>query len=207
MGLYLCAATLNQAALAQGQARRAAVCWIAARPASWSGQPAAGARRGSAASRSASRSPPALLCALLYLIYRNPRPRRRGHARARLAARSSRHGWRPPTRRLRPAPATRRRPRGDPPVSSGRVRVAEDRRAGDEKRRPRLRDADDASRRRSRRRPRLPAPPATSPSRRTLSADVGMNDCPPQPGLTVMHRTMVGGLRQLARPPRPGCRD
>ncbi len=28
MGFYLCAATLNQAALAQGQARRAAVCWI-----------------------------------------------------------------------------------------------------------------------------------------------------------------------------------
>jgi O-antigen/teichoic acid export membrane protein len=27
MGFYLCAATLNQAALAQGQARRAAVCW------------------------------------------------------------------------------------------------------------------------------------------------------------------------------------
>jgi O-antigen/teichoic acid export membrane protein len=29
MGFYLCAATLNQAALAQGQARRAAVCWVA----------------------------------------------------------------------------------------------------------------------------------------------------------------------------------
>ena len=28
MGLYLGAATLNQAALAQGQVRRAAVCWI-----------------------------------------------------------------------------------------------------------------------------------------------------------------------------------
>ncbi len=28
MGLYLCAATLNQAALAQGQVRRAAVCWV-----------------------------------------------------------------------------------------------------------------------------------------------------------------------------------
>jgi O-antigen/teichoic acid export membrane protein len=29
MGFYLCAATLNQAALAQGQARRAAACWVA----------------------------------------------------------------------------------------------------------------------------------------------------------------------------------
>jgi O-antigen/teichoic acid export membrane protein len=29
MGLYLCAATLNQAALAQGQVRRAAICWVA----------------------------------------------------------------------------------------------------------------------------------------------------------------------------------
>lgn len=28
MGLYLCAATLNQAALAQGQVRRAAACWV-----------------------------------------------------------------------------------------------------------------------------------------------------------------------------------
>ena len=31
MGLYLCAATLNQAALARGQVRQAAVCWIALR--------------------------------------------------------------------------------------------------------------------------------------------------------------------------------
>ena len=29
MGFYLSAAALNQAALAQGQARRAAVCWVA----------------------------------------------------------------------------------------------------------------------------------------------------------------------------------
>jgi O-antigen/teichoic acid export membrane protein len=30
MGLYLCAATLNQAALARGRARHAAACWVAA---------------------------------------------------------------------------------------------------------------------------------------------------------------------------------
>ena len=37
MGFYLTAATLNQAALAQGQARRAAVCWIACAAASSAG--------------------------------------------------------------------------------------------------------------------------------------------------------------------------
>ena len=54
MGLYLGAATLNQAALAQGQVRRAASAGSRARPAS-SSEPAADPRRRSAASRSASR--------------------------------------------------------------------------------------------------------------------------------------------------------
>jgi O-antigen/teichoic acid export membrane protein len=74
MGFYLAAATLNQAALAQGQARRAAACWLvcAAAFVGWNLVPgieiflrvelgfAGGA---------------ALLCGLLYLVYRRPHPR------------------------------------------------------------------------------------------------------------------------------------
>ena len=79
------ARTLNQAALAQGQVRRAAVCWISC------------ARRPSSAGTCSPSSmiPPGrgrlhlrggALCALLYLIYRSPRAARRGRARPRLAA-------------------------------------------------------------------------------------------------------------------------
>jgi O-antigen/teichoic acid export membrane protein len=72
MGLYLAAATLNQAALARGHARRAAICWVASAAAfvgfllvpGWDDRVvqlevgyAAGA---------------ALLCALLYWLYRRP---------------------------------------------------------------------------------------------------------------------------------------
>jgi O-antigen/teichoic acid export membrane protein len=73
MGFYLCAGTLTQAALAQGQARRAALCWGAA-----------------AVLFAAVNLSPALddlrrvevafgltaiaLCALLYLVYRRPHP-------------------------------------------------------------------------------------------------------------------------------------
>ena len=74
MGFYLSAATLNQAALAQGQARRAAFCWIgcAAGFVIWNlaatgdvfRQVEVGFAVGAAA-----------LCALLYLLYRNPKPR------------------------------------------------------------------------------------------------------------------------------------
>lgn len=73
MGFYLSAATLNQAALAQGQARRAAACWVACAAGFivWNltgtmdvfRQVEVGFAVGAAA-----------LCALLYLLYRNPRP-------------------------------------------------------------------------------------------------------------------------------------
>ena len=53
MGLYLCAATLNQAALAKGQVRQAAVCWIALRSRSWSGPPCRSSATSSCGSRSA----------------------------------------------------------------------------------------------------------------------------------------------------------
>ncbi|MGH2952865.1 MAG: lipopolysaccharide biosynthesis protein [Solirubrobacterales bacterium] len=75
MGFYLCAQTLSQAALAQGQVRRAAACWA-----------------GSAAVFVVINLIPALevfrrvevafaatavvLCGLLYLLYRQPHPRR-----------------------------------------------------------------------------------------------------------------------------------
>lgn len=74
MGLYLCAATLNQGALAQGQVRRAATRWIVCAVifVAWTLSPLVGAVdlrveigfMGSAA----------LLCGLLYLIYRDPKP-------------------------------------------------------------------------------------------------------------------------------------
>ena len=75
MGLYLSAATLNQAALAQGQVRRAAVCWFSCAIVfiAWCLVPAVddeflrveiGYLGGAT-----------VLCALLYLIYRRPHPR------------------------------------------------------------------------------------------------------------------------------------
>jgi O-antigen/teichoic acid export membrane protein len=72
MGLYLWAATLNQAALAMGQVRRAAACWLACAAGfvAWTATPLVGDEflrvevgyLGGAA----------LLCSLLYLIYRQP---------------------------------------------------------------------------------------------------------------------------------------
>ncbi len=75
MGLYLSAATLNQAALAQGQVRRAAVCWFSCALVfiAWCLMPAVddeflrveiGYLGGAT-----------VLCTLLYLIYRRPHPR------------------------------------------------------------------------------------------------------------------------------------
>ncbi len=73
MGFYLSAATLNQAALAQGQARRAAACWVACAIGFivWNlvgegdvfRQVEVGFAVGAAA-----------LCGLLYLLYRSPHP-------------------------------------------------------------------------------------------------------------------------------------
>jgi len=74
MGFYLAAATLNQAALAQGQARRAAACWLVCAVGFifWNLVPGTelflrvelGFAGGAA-----------LLCGLLYAVYRQPRPR------------------------------------------------------------------------------------------------------------------------------------
>ena len=75
MGLYLSAATLNQAALAQGQVRRAAACWVscAAVFVVWTLVPLVDDefRRVEVGYLGAA----ALLCGLLYAIYRQPRPR------------------------------------------------------------------------------------------------------------------------------------
>jgi O-antigen/teichoic acid export membrane protein len=74
MGFYLSAATLNQAALAQGQARRAALCWIASAAGFAVWNLAAGGevfRRVEVGYLGAS----VVLCALLLIIYRRPRPR------------------------------------------------------------------------------------------------------------------------------------
>jgi O-antigen/teichoic acid export membrane protein len=72
MGLYLAATTLNQAALAQGQARRAALCWVAsaAALAAWYAVPALEVfRRVEVGFAGAS----AVLCLLLFLVYARPR--------------------------------------------------------------------------------------------------------------------------------------
>jgi O-antigen/teichoic acid export membrane protein len=75
MGLYLSAATLNQAALAQGQVRRASVCWIGCAIAFvvWTVLPIVGDEftRVEVGYLGAA----AVLCALLYWVYRLPHPR------------------------------------------------------------------------------------------------------------------------------------
>jgi O-antigen/teichoic acid export membrane protein len=74
MGFYLAAATLSQAALAQGQARRAALCWIACALAyaAWNVIPVLDEfRRVEVGFAFAA----ATLCALLYALYRRPHPR------------------------------------------------------------------------------------------------------------------------------------
>jgi O-antigen/teichoic acid export membrane protein len=74
MGFYLAAATLNQVALAQGQVRRAAVCWLgcAAGFVGWNLLPVLDEfRRVEVGFAGAA----VLLCGLLYLLYRRPRAR------------------------------------------------------------------------------------------------------------------------------------
>ena len=75
MGLYLAAATLNQAALAQGQVRRASACWIGCAIAFvlWTALPiiADEFTRVEVGFLGAATA----LCALLYWIYRQPHPR------------------------------------------------------------------------------------------------------------------------------------
>jgi O-antigen/teichoic acid export membrane protein len=74
MGFYLSSGTLNQAALAQGQARRAAACWVTAASAflAWNLLPVLDEFRRVEVGFAAAA---ALLCGLLYLLYRSPRGR------------------------------------------------------------------------------------------------------------------------------------
>ena len=92
MGFYLTGATLNQAALAQGQVRRAAMCWIgcAAGFIAFNFLPIFDAYRRVEVGFALSA---AVLCALLYLLYRRPhssaralRPGSPQELEARLAA-------------------------------------------------------------------------------------------------------------------------
>jgi O-antigen/teichoic acid export membrane protein len=74
MGLYLTASTFNQAALAQGQVRRASMCWVGSAVAFvlWCLLPVLEeVRRVEVGYLGAS----TLLCVLLYAVYRSPRPR------------------------------------------------------------------------------------------------------------------------------------
>jgi O-antigen/teichoic acid export membrane protein len=74
MGFYLSSGTLNQAALAQGQARRAAACWVSAASAFlvWNLLGVLSEFRRVEVGFAVAA---ALLCGLLYLLYRSPRPR------------------------------------------------------------------------------------------------------------------------------------
>jgi O-antigen/teichoic acid export membrane protein len=74
MGFYLSAATLNQAALAQGQVRRAAACWIgcAAGFIAFNLLPILDAYRRVEVGFAIAAM---ILCALLYLLYRRPHSR------------------------------------------------------------------------------------------------------------------------------------
>jgi O-antigen/teichoic acid export membrane protein len=74
MGFYLASGTLNQAALAQGQVRRAAACWVGCALAfiGWNLLPVLDEfRRVEVGFAGAA----ALLCGLLYRLYRRPRAR------------------------------------------------------------------------------------------------------------------------------------
>lgn len=74
MGFYLSSGTLNQAALAQGQVRRAAACWVGCALAfiGWNLLPVLDEfRRVEVGFAGAA----ALLCGALYLLYRRPRAR------------------------------------------------------------------------------------------------------------------------------------
>ncbi len=74
MGFYLSASTLNQAALAQGQVRRAAACWIGCATAfvGWNLVPVLDEFRRVEVGFAAAAL---LLCALLYVLYRRPHAR------------------------------------------------------------------------------------------------------------------------------------
>lgn len=74
MGLYLCAATLNQAAIAQGQVRRAAICWIgcALGFVAWNLLPVLDEFRRIEVGFTVAAG---LLAALLFALYRHPRGR------------------------------------------------------------------------------------------------------------------------------------
>ena len=74
MGLYLCAATLNQAAVAQGQVRRAAVCWVACAIGFvvWNLLPVLDEFRRVEVGFTAAAG---VLASLLYLLYRHPQAR------------------------------------------------------------------------------------------------------------------------------------
>ncbi len=74
MGLYLCAATLNQAAVAQGQVRRAAACWVACAIAflGWNLTSVLDEYRRIEVGFTVSAG---LLALLLYLVYRYPHGR------------------------------------------------------------------------------------------------------------------------------------
>ena len=93
MGLYLTAVTLNQSALARGQVRRSSLCWIACAVGFviWTLLPVLDPfRRVEIGFAGAA----AMLCGLLYLLYRRPRSPRRGR-RAGLGRGARGDGWRP----------------------------------------------------------------------------------------------------------------
>jgi O-antigen/teichoic acid export membrane protein len=76
MGLYLAAATLNQAALAHGQTRQAAACWVGSAVAFVVLLLIPGFDQRVLQVEVAYVAGALLLCALLYALYRRPHPAR-----------------------------------------------------------------------------------------------------------------------------------
>ena len=97
MGFYLASVTLNQAALAQGQVRRAAACWVGCALAFvvWNLLPVLDEfRRVEVGFAGAA----ALLCGAALPALPPPAGAPGGRRRARLRRKSSRRGWRPRTK-------------------------------------------------------------------------------------------------------------
>ena len=202
MGFYLSSGTLNQAALAQGQVRRAAACWVVCALAfiGWNLLPVLDEfRRVEVGFAGAA----ALLCGLLYLPLPPPARSSGGRRRARLAAGAGGAVGRRRRGELTAASKARAlrllAPRR-PPRSAGRPRPDPGRRT------PRIRRRTGSLPPRRRCPPSSAStPPSTSiaaagarpRSLATLSGEAAMKGCPPQPGFTDMQRITSADSVQL----------
>ena len=208
MGLHLTSGALNQAALARNQARAAADCWIVAAVlfVAWMLVPLIGEELLRTEIGYARRD--ALLAADAGCVL----PAR--HARHRRSRTPRREPWSAPVAPTQVLSRASRRsasrllsgPRRPPRSRSRRPGVgrSEHRRAGHEQVGPAVasgRRWRDRCRRPPRRRPRRRG---CARRRSIFSSEWAMNGCPPQPGLTVMHRARSIAESSSAERARPG---